>query len=39
MKKNGYNYDYDEKLDDGREYVVYMKKGEGDIYVLKLKWS
>lgn len=39
MKKNGYKYDHDEKLDDGREYAVYTKKGEGDIYVPKPKRS
>ena len=35
MKKDGYNYDRDEKLDDGREYAVYTKEGERDIYVPK----
>ena len=35
MKKDGYEYDRDEKLDDGREYAVYKKEGERDIYVPK----
>ena len=32
MRKSGYKYDHDEKLGDGREYAVYTKKGERDIY-------
>ena len=35
LKKDGYKYDRDEKLDDGREYAVYTKEGEKDIYVPK----
>lgn len=35
MEKNGYKYDRDEKGEDGREYAVYTKKGEPDIYVPK----
>lgn len=35
MNKNGYKYDRDEKLEDGREYAVYTKEGEKDIYVPK----
>lgn len=35
MQKKGYRYDRDEKLDDGKEYAVYTKKGEEDIYVPK----
>ena len=35
MKKDGYKYDRDEKRDDGREYAVYTKEGEPDIYVPK----
>ena len=37
MKKGGYKYDRDEKLNDGREYAVYTKEGERDIYVPKPK--
>lgn len=35
MEKKGYKYDRDEKLDDGREYAVYTKEGEQDMYVPK----
>lgn len=37
MRNNGYRYDHDEKLHDGREYAVYTKKGEQDVYVPKPK--
>ncbi|XP_068738958.1 uncharacterized protein [Montipora capricornis] len=35
MKKDGYKYDRDVQLDDGREYAVYTKKGMRDIRVPK----
>ena len=35
MKKDGYKYNRDEKLDDGREHAVYTKEGEPDIYAPK----
>ena len=35
MLKKGYRHDRDETLDDGKEYAVYTKEGEEDVFVLK----
>ena len=35
MLKKGYRHDRDETLDDGKEYAVYTKEGEEDVFVPK----